>query len=95
MVRYQAPLRDYKFLFYEVFDVIDSMQRLGYENWDRDLVDIMMEGFADLMQTTWLPVNEVGDKIGCRFENGQVTSPPGFIEAWTTTVEGDWFAAAL
>ena len=94
MVRYDAPLRDYRFLFYEVFDVVESIERLGYENWDRDLIDMLMEEFVELMRTTWLPVNDVGDRIGCKFNNGQVTTPPGYVEAWAAAVEGDWFAAA-
>jgi len=94
MVRYDAPLRDYNFLFHEVFGVTETAERLGYEGWDRDMIDMMMEEWAETLRTSWLPVNMVGDKIGCTYENGQVTMPPGFKEAWDVTVEGGWFAAS-
>ncbi len=94
MVRYDAPLRDYNFLFHEVFEVVETAERLGYDGWDRDMMDMMMEEWGELMRTSWLPTNAVGDKVGCRYENGQVTMPPGFKEAWDATVEGGWFAAA-
>ena len=93
MVRYDAPLRDYNFLFHEVFEVVETAERLGYDGWDRDMIDMMMEEWGETMKTAWLPSNMDGDKIGSRYENGQVISPPGFKEAWDTTVEGGWFAA--
>jgi butyryl-CoA dehydrogenase len=93
MVRYEAPLRDYAFLFHEVFEVVETTERLGYDGWDRDMIDMMLEEWGETMKTIWMPSNMDGDKIGCRYENGQVTSPPGFKEAWKTTVEGGWFAA--
>ena len=65
MVRYDAPLRDYTFLFHEVFQVSEISERLGYEGWDLDMIDMMMEEWGELMRTTWLPINMDGDKFGC------------------------------
>ncbi len=94
MVRYDAPLRDYTFLFHEVFEVVELAEQLGYEGWDRDMIDMMMEEWGEIMRTVWLPTNAAGDRVGCRYENGQVIMPPGFKEAWDVACEGGWFAAA-
>jgi alkylation response protein AidB-like acyl-CoA dehydrogenase len=94
MVRYDAPLRDYSFLLHEVFEVTKLAEKLNYEGWNRDLIDMMMEEWGDLMRSSWLPTNAVGDKVGCTYENGKVTVPPGFKEAWDITTEGGWFTAA-
>jgi len=36
------------------------------------------------------PLNQVGDAEGCTFDNGTVTTPPGFREAYRTFAEGGW-----
>ena len=92
MVHYEAPLRDYEFLFHEVFQVTELATRLGYDGWDREMLDMMLEEWATTMVESWLPTNMVGDSVGCRYEGGEVTMPPGFKEAWDTTVENGWFA---
>lgn len=93
MVHYEAPLRDYTFLFHEVFEVCELAERLGYEGWDRDMIDMMMEEWADTMANVWLPTNIAGDQVGSVYDKGEVTTPPGFKEAWDATTEGGWFAA--
>ena len=36
------------------------------------------------------PLNAAGDREGLRFENGTVTMPPGFVDAYRTYREGGW-----
>ena len=36
------------------------------------------------------PLNRVGDTIGARFENGHVTTAPGWIETYRDWAEGGW-----
>lgn len=94
MVQYTSPIRDYNFLFHEVFHVVDQARRLGYDGFDRDMIDLMMEEWADLVTQKWLPSNIDGDRIGSTFANGIVTTPPSFKPAWNAAVEGGWFATA-
>ena len=46
MVEYNAPIREYDFLFNEVFDAIPIVQRLGYD-FDSDFLSMLTEGWAD------------------------------------------------
>ena len=72
MVEYEAPLRDYDFLFNEVFDVTPTIQRLGYD-FDEDFLSMLAEGWADHAKEVWLPINQLGDRVGLKFENGEIT----------------------
>ena len=67
MVEYEAPLRDYDFLFNEVFDVTPTIQRLGYD-FDEDFLSMLAEGWADHAKEVWLPINQLGDRVGLKFE---------------------------
>ena len=92
MVRYDPPTRDYQFLFHEVFGVCEEMQKLGFEEFDREFVDMMMDEWGDFTNGVWLPTNAPGDVEGAKYLDGRVTTPSGFKEAWAATVEAGWLA---
>ena len=54
----------------------------------------MLEGAAALAEGEFAPLLRSGDTIGARWDNGKVTMPPGFREAWTSFVEGGWMTLA-
>jgi alkylation response protein AidB-like acyl-CoA dehydrogenase len=91
MVGYKAPLRDYQFLFHEVFDGCGETAGLGYDV-EPDFVDSIVSGWAEFVQGVWAPTNRIGDEEGCRFEDGRVTVPEAFRDAWRQTVEAGWLA---
>jgi len=93
MTVYRAPLEDYRFLFHEVFEVVDACKRLGYDQVDRELIDMMTEEWSQFVTDVWKPSNIVGDQIGSQLKDGKVISPPGFKEAWKQTVESGWLQA--
>lgn len=93
MVVYEPPLQDYDFLFHEVFDVLDTAHSLGHEHIDREFIDMMIAGWCEYCTEVLMPLNELGDRVGLKFENGEVITPPGFKEAWAEGVEAGWFAA--
>ena len=66
MVRYDPPTRDYQFLFHEVFGVCEEMQKLGFEEFDREFVDMMMDEWGDFTNGCWLPTNVPGDDEGAQ-----------------------------
>ncbi|HEX5373103.1 MAG TPA: acyl-CoA dehydrogenase C-terminal domain-containing protein [Aquabacterium sp.] len=91
MPQYKAPLRDVKFLLNEVFDYPAHYAQLsnGGEA-TPDMVDAILEGCATFCEEILSPINHSGDLEGCHFENGNVTTPKGFKEAYAEYVAGGW-----
>jgi alkylation response protein AidB-like acyl-CoA dehydrogenase len=61
---------------------------------DAETVDAVLEGAAALAEGEFAPLLRAGDTIGARWDNGIVTMPPGFREAWASFVEGGWMSLA-
>ncbi|WDE10062.1 acyl-CoA dehydrogenase C-terminal domain-containing protein [Thalassomonas haliotis] len=91
MLSYKAPIRDIKFLFEDVFDYYGHYQKNPeYAEATPDLVDAIFAECAKFSENELLPLNQSGDKEGCHFDNGVVTTPKGFKEAYQQYVAGGW-----
>ena len=91
MLSYKAPIADIKFLFEDVFDYYGHYQKHPeFEEATPDLVDAIMQECAKFCENELLPINQSGDIEGCTFDNGKVTTPKGFKEAYQQYVEGGW-----
>lgn len=92
MAEYQAPLRDMRFILNEVFDAPALWQSLPgvAEQVDSQTADAILEEAAKITGDVLAPLNREGDEQGCQWDNGEVTSPEGFREAYQTIVEGGW-----
>ncbi len=90
MASYKAPLRDMRFVLFELMGGDDLATLPGYEDFTRDLIDPVLEEAAKVCEGVLHPLNRSGDEEGCAFENGVVRTPKGFIEAYQTFREGGW-----
>jgi butyryl-CoA dehydrogenase len=90
MPSYQAPLRDMRFVLYELFDGAALADLPGFEDFTPDLVGPVLEEAAKICQDVLHPLNRSGDEEGCVLENGEVRTPVGFKEAYDTFREGGW-----
>ncbi|MEQ9526838.1 MAG: acyl-CoA dehydrogenase family protein, partial [Parvibaculaceae bacterium] len=90
MPTYKAPLREYRFLLNELLDFSQYANLPGFADAPADLVDAILEEAAKLTEEVLLPLNQVGDREGCKLENGVVTTPTGFKEAYKLLVDGGW-----
>src|SRR5687768_14793906 len=61
---------------------------------DSDMVDAVLEGAAALAEGEFAPLLRTGDTVGARWNNGAVTMPPGYREAWQAFVDGGWMTLA-
>ena len=92
MADYQAPLRDMRFVLNEVFDAPSlwaSLPKVA-ENVDPETADAILEEAGKISSGVLAPLNREGDEQGCKWNDGEVTSPDGFKEAYQTIVEGGW-----
>jgi len=91
MPEYKAPLRDIQFVLNEMLDNEQHYQNLpGCEDATPDMVSAILEEGAKFAERVLAPLNQVGDQQGCQFNDGEVTTPEGFKEAYQQFVEGGW-----
>src|SRR6201989_108755 len=88
---YKAPLEDVNFLFDDVFQ-IDRYDNLpGFSDASADVREAILSEAAKLSEEVLQPLNRVGDLEGCkRADDGSVTTPKGFKEAYRQVAEGGW-----
>lgn len=88
---YKAPLRDIRFLTNEVFNYAEHYKTLKCgENADPETVDMMLDSIADYCSNVLMPLYQSGDAEGCHFDNGVVTTPKGYKEAYDMFVEAGY-----
>ncbi len=91
MTHFKAPLRDIRFVINEVLDYPSHYQALpGGEEATPDMVDAIAGEAAKFAEQVLSPLNAVGDDEGCRWQDGEVSTPSGFKEAYKLWVEGGW-----
>ena len=90
MFPFTAPVRDLRFVLEELLEY-RSLALPGFEETTPDLVEAVLEEAAKLAGEVWSPLNASGDQQGCvRRDDGGVTLPEGFAEAYQAYVEGGW-----
>jgi alkylation response protein AidB-like acyl-CoA dehydrogenase len=91
MPAYKAPLREIKFILYELLKA-DSLSNTvpAYADATPDVIDAIIEEAGKFCENELQPINHSGDEEGCHFDNGVVTTPKGFKEAYAKFVEGGW-----
>ena len=88
---YNAPLADMKFILNDVFNAGQFWQaneKLAHV--DTATAEAILEEMAKFAQNVTLPLNRTGDEEGAHYENGKVTTPAGFKEAFKQYAEGGW-----
>jgi 3-(methylthio)propanoyl-CoA dehydrogenase len=92
MAEYQAPLREMRFLINELA-AYETVQALpGCEEFDREIVDAILDEAAKFAENELSPINITGDRIGAQWHDHQVTSAPGFKAAYRQMSDNGWTA---
>ena len=90
-INYKAPVRDMRFLMNEVFDFESHYKTLpNGEDATPDMVEAIIGEMAKLCENTIAPLYQPGDEEGCKLEDGVVSTPKGFKEAYNEFVAGGW-----
>lgn len=95
MTFYQPPLRDMQLLVEQALAQTGADACPDMKDLDTELTNAVMEEAARFASGVLAPLNSVGDTEGCRFENGQVTTPPGWKEAYRQFCTAGWMGLAL
>src|SRR5437667_11098123 len=88
---YKAPVEDVSFLLNDLFQVDRYDNLPGFTDASADVREAILGEAAKLSEEVLQPLNRVGDLQGCvRYEDGSVTTPKGFKEAFKQVAEGGW-----
>ena len=94
MGHFRVDLRDIKFVMFEQCRLQDLLGRGPFEAYDQDTMAMMVDEAERFSRSVLAPLNEVSDRVGATCEDGAVTTPPGFKEAFRGFAEAGWISLA-
>jgi alkylation response protein AidB-like acyl-CoA dehydrogenase len=93
MADYIPPLRDIRFVLEQLVDLPGLAKLKAFDHADPATVFGVIEESGRFMADVLGPLNRVGDTVGCTLDSdGNVTTPPGFREAYRRYADAGWGA---
>ena len=86
--------RDVKFVLFDLLCVQDLSRHERFEHIDRESIEMLVDEAQKFSENRLFPLNIEGDKVGAKFQDGQVCVVPGMKDAWHEFVQGGWLTQA-
>jgi alkylation response protein AidB-like acyl-CoA dehydrogenase len=90
---YAPPVGEYAFLLGEAFGTDLVARATDGALTAEDALDAI-NAAGEFSSEVFAPLNEVGDRVGAQFVDGEVRLPEGFKEAYQSFTEAGWLSAA-
>lgn len=87
---YVVPLHDIRFALTELAGLDEILALPGFEELSPDLIDAVLTENARFVQDAIAPTDRAGDTQPPVWQDGTVTTTPGFIEAYRAFAAGGW-----
>ncbi|RYY99341.1 MAG: acyl-CoA dehydrogenase, partial [Comamonadaceae bacterium] len=95
MTDYQPRPEDQRFILDAVLGTTPRLQALApFADFDDALQTQLLDEAGRFIGEVIAPLNRGGDETGCRFAQGEVSSPPGFADAYRAFWQAGWPALA-
>lgn len=93
---YKAPTADTLFILNDVLGLERYGNLPGFADASPDMIEAIVGEASKLAETTLFPLNLSGDQEGCtRHDDGTVTVPKGFKQAYDQYCQGGWIGLAV
>jgi len=87
---YAPPLQDYRFALKELANLDEILALPGFDEVTPDLVEAILEENARFHTEVIAPLNKTGDTQPPVWQDGSVTTTPGFAQAFAAYAAGGW-----
>jgi alkylation response protein AidB-like acyl-CoA dehydrogenase len=95
MANYQPDVQEAQFLLEQVLGAGQTLRGLpAFAEVDEALTAQLLTEAGKFVAEVVAPLQQVGDRVGAQWQNGQVTMPPGFREAYQAFWQAGWPALA-
>ncbi|MGO3746753.1 MAG: acyl-CoA dehydrogenase family protein, partial [Alcaligenes aquatilis] len=87
---YRVPTQDIRFALKELADLPGVLELPGFEDFSAELIDAIIDENARFVEQEVAPLNRAGDQNGAKWNDGVVTTTPGFKKAFEEFAKAGW-----
>ncbi|UTD25601.1 acyl-CoA dehydrogenase [Bradyrhizobium sp. WD16] len=91
---YRAPIQDMLLALNHGAGLLDAVKAGHLGDYDAEMSAAIIEEAGRFASDVLAPLNKVGDQNGVKLEAGEVTTAPGWPDAYKRWTEGGWNAVA-